>query len=87
MIIVRDLLMGHEKYNDFLASGEKITTNILSDRLKRLESEGLIGKELYQDNPPRYRYFLTGKGRDLAPLMKAMVSWALKYKEEVTRSK
>ncbi|MGL4370975.1 MAG: winged helix-turn-helix transcriptional regulator [Spirochaetota bacterium] len=87
MIIIRDLLMGAEKYNDFLSRDEKITTNILADRLKKLESEGLVNREQYQDNPPRYRYILTEKGRDLSPLMKDMVTWAFKYKEEVIRKK
>ncbi|HEX2966013.1 MAG TPA: helix-turn-helix domain-containing protein, partial [Syntrophorhabdaceae bacterium] len=61
MLIVRDLLLGAKKYTDFLASPEKITTNILADRLKRLEVEGLIKKEVYQINPIRYNYALTKK--------------------------
>lgn len=85
MLIVRDLLLGAKKYTDFLASPEKITTNILADRLKRLEVEGLIKKEVYQKNPIRYSYALTKKGKDLQPLMKSMISWAKKYKDEVIR--
>ena len=85
MLIVRDLLLGAKKYKDFLASPEKITTNILAERLKRLETEGLVKKEAYQNNPIRYSYSLTQKGKDLGPLMKSMISWAQKYKDEVIR--
>jgi DNA-binding HxlR family transcriptional regulator len=85
MLIVRDLLLGAKKYKDFLASPERITTNILAERLKRLETEGLVTKKAYQNNPIRYNYSLTQKGNDLGPLMKAMINWAQKYKDEVIR--
>ena len=83
MVIVRDLVRGARRYGDFLASPERITTSILADRLKRLESEGIVEKEPYQLNPPRFEYRLTRKGRDLRPLMKAMVAWAVAYRSEV----
>lgn len=83
MIIVRDLLLGASKYGDFLKSPERITTNILAERLKRLEAEGIVKKERYQDNPPSFEYQLTQKGRDLGPLMREMVTWANAYKKEV----
>jgi DNA-binding HxlR family transcriptional regulator len=82
MLIVRDLMQGTKRYNDFLASGEKITTNILAERLKRLEAEGIVEKRAYQRNPVRSSYSLTQKGHDLGPLMKEMINWALKYKGE-----
>lgn len=85
MIVIRDLLLGAKKYKDFLASPEKITTNLLADRLKRLENEGLVQKEAYQLHPPRYSYSLTTKGLDLAPLMQEMINWARKYESEVIR--
>jgi DNA-binding HxlR family transcriptional regulator len=66
-----------------IKSPENITTNILADRLKRLESEGIVEKERYQDNPPRFEYRLTQKGKDLSPLMKGMVTWANRYRKEV----
>ena len=80
---MRDLVRGARRYGDFLASPERITTNILADRLKRLEAEGIVEKERYQDNPPRFEYRLTRKGRDLGPLIKAMVAWATTYRSEV----
>ena len=80
LLIVRDMLI-HDKhrYNDFLAAGEGITTNILADRLKRLEVYGLITKMPYQDNPVRHEYHLTDKGQDLEPMMREMIRWGLKH--------
>jgi DNA-binding HxlR family transcriptional regulator len=83
MIVVRDLFRGARKYGDFLASPERITTNILAERLKRLETEGLIEKKAYQDNPVRYSYSLTEMGKDLSPLIREMTRWAFKYKKQV----
>jgi DNA-binding HxlR family transcriptional regulator len=83
MIVVRDLFRGARKYGDFLASPERITTNILAERLKRLETEGLIEKMEYQDNPVRYVYSLTQMGKDLSPLVREMTRWAFKYKKQV----
>ena len=83
MLVIRDLLLGASKHKDFLASPEGIPTNILAERLKRLEGEGLVSKTAYQDNPVRYTYVLTTKGRDLAPLLKEMVKWSKKYRDDV----
>ena len=87
MIVVRDLFCGARKFGDFLASAENITTNILADRLKRLEKEGLVCKEAYQTNPVRYAYSLTEMGKDLLPLMKAMVKWANRHEFEVIQKR
>ncbi|HEX5338458.1 MAG TPA: helix-turn-helix domain-containing protein, partial [Gallionella sp.] len=58
---------------------ESIPTNILAERLKRLEAAGLIKKEFYQDNPPRAEYFLTSKGADLGPILQAMAQWGVQH--------
>lgn len=62
-----------------LASDEGITTNILADRLKRLEQVEILEKTPYQHNPVRYDYYLTPKGQALAPLVMEMVKWGLQY--------
>ncbi|MCC2627743.1 MAG: transcriptional regulator, HxlR family [Thermomicrobiales bacterium] len=62
LLVIRDLLGGKRRYGDFLASAEKIPTNILADRLKRLEREGLIARAPYSTRPPRDEYHLTPEG-------------------------
>jgi DNA-binding HxlR family transcriptional regulator len=80
LLIVRDiLLLNKHRYGDFLAADESIPTNILADRLKRLEENGLLEKTPYQRNPVRYEYHLTSKGKDLEPIIQEMIRWGLKY--------
>ncbi|WP_375202447.1 winged helix-turn-helix transcriptional regulator [Hyphococcus sp.] len=79
LIVIRDLFRGVSRYSDFLKSPEDMTTNILADRLKRLEEHGLISKSAYQENPVRHEYALTKKGRALGPVLREIVHWANAY--------
>ena len=79
MLIIRDLFMGKKTYSEFEDSPEGIRTNILAERLKRLETAGIIEKSPYQERPVRYQYTLTEKGKALGPVLKAMKNWGLKY--------
>src|SRR5215469_10904267 len=63
------------KFQQFLASPENIPTNVLSNRLKMLESKGLIKATFYQRHPPRFAYTLTEKGKKLAPVIRAIGNW------------
>lgn len=75
LLVVRDLFMGKTTYGDFQKSPERIPTNILAERLKRLERANIIEKQRYQDRPVRYAYTLTAKGRDLQPVLLAIIDW------------
>ncbi len=76
LLVIRDMLFLKKKsFNDFLKSPEKIATNILTERLKRLEEHGIIEKRPYQKNPLRYEYILTPRGEDLRPLVMEMIRW------------
>lgn len=68
LIILRDLVCGISRYDDFRRSSE-VTNATLSDRLKQLEANGLIEKRRYQVNPERFEYVLTQKGWQIAPIM------------------
>jgi len=76
LLVVRDLLFGKTRYKEFQDSAENIPTNLLADRLKKLEQLGMIEKTAYQDNPLRYEYHLTETGRSLSPIIRAIVAWA-----------
>jgi len=65
LLVVRDLLHGKRTYGELALSPERIPTNILADRLKRLESAGIVTSTPYQERPVRYAYTLTPKGRAL----------------------
>lgn len=68
LIILRDLVCGLSRYDDFRHSSG-VTNATLSDRLKHLEANGLIARHRYQEKPERFEYLLTPKGRQIAPLM------------------
>jgi DNA-binding HxlR family transcriptional regulator len=76
LLLVRDLVLGKSRYSEFQNSREGVPTNILADRLKRMQAQGLIEKTLYQERPKRYAYALTPKGRALLPVLQAMCLWA-----------
>ena len=80
MLIIRDIMLnGKKTYGDFLDAGDGISTNILADRLKHLEAEGIIEKSRDPENRRSFTYTLTEKGRDLAPIILEIVCWSGKH--------
>ena len=62
LLIIRQLMLGYDTYSSIQERLEGIPSNLLSNRLKALEQDGLITAKLYQSHPPRYRYLLTESG-------------------------
>jgi len=80
LLIVRDLVYnGQCTFKDFQEAQERMPTNTLADRLKRLETLGIISKTPYQQKPIRYQYQLADKGMDLLPALKEIVLWGQKH--------
>jgi len=80
LLIVRDLMFKDKTtFNDFLEAGEGIATNILSDRLRRLETTGIIHKERDPSDARRFIYRLSPKGMDLAPAIVELVIWSARH--------
>ena len=75
LLVIRDMLHGKRTYGELLDSPEAIPTNILADRLKRLEDAGIITSSPYQERPVRYAYTLTAKGAALGDVLLAFVRW------------
>src|SRR6266852_3918035 len=76
LLIVRDLMFkGRTSYTDFLRAEEGIATNVLADRLVRLEENGIIEKDIRSGG----EYRLTAKGIDLLPIMLEIIGWSAKY--------
>jgi DNA-binding HxlR family transcriptional regulator len=79
-LIIRDLAFkGMQFYKDFLNAEEGIATNILSDRLKKLESFGVIQSSVYEKLRTKKVYTLTEKGKDLIPILVEMILWSAKH--------
>jgi DNA-binding HxlR family transcriptional regulator len=82
LLIIRDMMLrGFRSYKEFLESYEGIATNILADRLRRLEGYGIIATERDPSDGRKVVYSLTAKGIDLAPVMSEMVVWAAAHED------
>jgi len=80
ILLLRDLLrQGPRRFQDFQTSLPGVAPNILSARLKSLEDNELVHRQLYSDRPPRLQYVLTEKGKSLGPLVRAMRDWGAKH--------
>src|ERR1700731_149331 len=77
LLIIRDMMLrGFRTYKEFLGSYERIATNILAARLRKLETHGIIASEQDPSDGRKLIYSLTPKGLDLAPVLTEMVLWA-----------
>jgi len=80
LLVIRNLMfLGLHEYKDMLATEEKISSSILSDRLKKLKQNGIISVIDHPDNKKRKLYYLTEQGKDLIHIMVSLVFWADKH--------
>jgi len=83
LLILRDLVRGKSgKFKDLLESLHGISPNLLANRLKRLENEGIVERSFYSDHPPRAEYRLAAKGQELRPVVRAIAEWG--YRHQLT---
>jgi DNA-binding HxlR family transcriptional regulator len=82
LLIIRDMMVrGYRTFKEFLSSDERIATNILADRLRRLENYGIITTRPDPSDGRKLFYLLTAKGMDLAPILTEMVLWAASHED------
>lgn len=82
LLIVRDLMFKERRtFNDFLTGGEGIASNILADRLRKLEDADIIAKRRDPQDARRFIYRLTSKGIDLAPVLVELVIWSARHEQ------
>jgi DNA-binding HxlR family transcriptional regulator len=85
LLIIRDLMVrGFRTFKEFLESGEGIATNILADRLQKLEAAGIITAKKPKTDARRVNYRLTEKGIDLAPVLLELLIWGARHEETRT---
>jgi DNA-binding HxlR family transcriptional regulator len=72
LLIIRDLALGHHRF-DLGSLG--IASNVLTDRLNRLVSDGVVERVAYSERPQRFEYHLTKKGRELGVALLALMQW------------
>ena len=82
LLIIRDLMVrGFRTFKQFQEGGEGIATNILANRLKKLELARIITAEEEKTDGRRVNYRLTEKGIDLAPVVLELLIWAARHEE------
>ena len=80
LLVIRDLMFkGKRYYGEFLKSAEIISTNILADRLLRIENHGVITKQKDPEHKSKFIYSLTLKGKALLPIMLEITQWSGTY--------
>lgn len=78
LLVVRNISFGQRRFEGIQAD-LGIARNVLSDRLITLVEHDVLEKVKYQDNPERYEYRLTDKGKDLMPVLFALMAWGDKW--------
>jgi DNA-binding HxlR family transcriptional regulator len=73
-LIMRDVLVGISRFDD-LAEDLEISRKVLTVRLGRLVEEGVLVRERYREHPPRDHYVATEKGKELFPVLLALMNW------------
>lgn len=82
LLIVRDLMIrGFRTFREFEESGEGIATNILADRLRKLEKSAIITAEPDDSDGRKVTYRLTEKGIDLAPVLLELLLWGARHEK------
>jgi DNA-binding HxlR family transcriptional regulator len=82
LLVVEALLGGPRRFGDLREAVAGIAPNILTDRLRRLEREGVVVARLYSDRPPRAEYVLTAAGRDLAGALRLLADWGARRSDD-----
>jgi DNA-binding HxlR family transcriptional regulator len=72
ILVLRELSWGRKRYSHLLDALAGISTNLLADRLKKLEDAGMVSQSPYSQHPPRFEYHLTDKGRAFIPVLQAL---------------
>jgi DNA-binding HxlR family transcriptional regulator len=78
--VVAALLEGPRRFGDLQSEVPGIASNVLAQRLKRLESQGVLVAAPYTDRPPRFVYELTASGRDLAGALRLLIDWGARHR-------
>ncbi|WP_238885390.1 helix-turn-helix domain-containing protein [Clostridium sp. YIM B02551] len=82
-VLLCHLYNGPRRFLELQRITNGISQKVLNEKLKELENDGLIDKEVYAEIPPKVEYFLTTKGKDLTSIIKEIEGWSIKYYPEL----
>src|SRR5919112_898026 len=83
VLIIREILRGHTQFNRFMENIEGITPKVLTERLRELESQGIIRRKIVSEYPVRIEYRLTDIGEGLEEVLLCAASFSMRYMPEV----
>ena len=81
MLILRDLIPGTKRFGELKKSIGNVSQKVLTAQLRQMEDSGLLTRTVYPEVPPRVEYTLTDLGRSLKPILDAMWTWGVNYKQ------
>jgi DNA-binding HxlR family transcriptional regulator len=82
-LIIRVMLSGKRRFSDISAMIPHLSDRMLVERLKELETAGIVERHVYPETPVRVEYELTEMGHDLEPVMDQLEEWANKWFQEI----
>lgn len=83
ILILRDLIDNTKRFGELRQSLGTISQKVLTSNLRQMEERGLVLRKVYAQVPPKVEYSLTELGQSLQPVLQAMASWGLEYKEKI----
>jgi len=83
LLVIAALLDGPRRFGDLEEAIPGIATNVLAQRLRALQQEGLVATEPYSQKPARYSYELSQAGSELAGALRLLADWAGRYRSDV----
>ncbi len=87
VLVLRDLRTGTKRFGELMKSISGVSQKVLTEKLRRMEDNGLITRTVYPEVPIRVEYSLTELGESLSPILDAMGDWGCWYKKKVEGSK
>jgi DNA-binding HxlR family transcriptional regulator len=78
-LVIRVLLNGPKRFKEMAEVIPNVSSKVLTERLKELECEGIVTREVFPEMPVRIEYSLTDKGKDLLPVLDELQIWAEKW--------
>ena len=84
--IIRNLLAGSVRFSDILAQVPGLSDRLLTERLRELESEGIVLRTVIPESPVRVEYSLTQKGHELRHIVEALDTWADRWAAQVAQA-
>ncbi|MVP00597.1 MULTISPECIES: winged helix-turn-helix transcriptional regulator [Paenibacillus] len=68
------------RFNELQRRLPGVSQKVLSQQLKELEKDGIIGRQVFAEMPPRVVYFMTEKGKAMKPILSSLFTWGTTFK-------